>query len=64
MKTMTVACALLACVLTGCAMPDSSSRSSMSSRENRGQTDPAVYHAANFGEENNQPFNGMYSSSW
>ena len=64
MKTMTVAGALLALALAGCAMPDSGSRSSMSNTESRTQADPANYHASNFGEPDNQPFDGMYSSNW
>ncbi|HTJ98472.1 MAG TPA: hypothetical protein VL522_02560 [Bordetella sp.] len=67
MKTMTVAGALLVLALAGCAMPDSGSsgsRSSMSHSDSYAKADPANYHAANFGDPNNQPFDGMYSATW
>jgi hypothetical protein len=64
MRTTTVAGVLLALALTGCAMPDSGSRSSMSHSPSYAQADPANYHAANFGESNNMPFDGQYSANW
>ena len=64
MKTLTVAGVVLACALAGCAMPDSGSRGSMSSTPSHAQADPANYHAMNFGDPNNQPFDGMYSATW
>lgn len=74
MKTLTAAGALLVLVLAGCAMPDSDTRTSSSgsgyrsgmsdSRDSRMQSDPANYHAADFGEMDNQPFEGSYSSNW
>ena len=64
MKTLTLAGTLLALALAGCAMPDSGSRSSMSRTETRAATDPANYHAYDFGEPNNQPFDGRYSANW
>ncbi|OZI60542.1 hypothetical protein [Bordetella genomosp. 11] len=64
MKTLTVAGALLALALAGCAMPDSGSRSSMSRTESRAAADPANYHANDFGDLDNQPFDGRYSASW
>ena len=64
MKTTTVVGVALALALAGCAMPDSGSRSSMSDTQRYAQTDPANYHAARFGEMDNQPFDGAYSSNW
>jgi hypothetical protein len=70
MKTMTVAGALLALALAGCAMPGSGgsggsgSRSSMSHSDSYAKADPANYHAADFGEPDNQPFDGAYSGNW
>jgi hypothetical protein len=67
MKTMTVAGAMLVLALAGCAMPDSGSsgsRSSMSHSDSYAKADSANYHAANFGDLNNQPFGGVYSGAW
>jgi hypothetical protein len=66
MKFVNLASALLAVVLVGCAMPDSGSRSnsSMSRSPAYAQSDPAVVHSMDFGDPNNEPFNGVYSSTW
>ena len=62
MRITTFASVLLALAVTGCAMPDSGSRSSMSHSPGHTQADPANYHAANFGESNNMPFDGQYAN--
>jgi hypothetical protein len=66
MRTTTFAGVLLALAVTGCAMPGSGSgsRSSMSHSPSYAQADPANYHAADFGESNNMPFDGQYSGNW
>ncbi|ANN67027.1 hypothetical protein [Bordetella bronchialis] len=64
MKTMTLAGALLALALAGCAMPDSGSRGGMPRSDSQTGADPANYHASQFGEMDNQPFDGAYSAAW
>jgi len=54
MRILTTAGLLLAFLLAGCSAP-SSSGSSMSMK-----ADPANYHASSFGEQNNEPFQGVY----
>lgn len=66
MKTLTTAGVLLAFLLAGCTMngPNrGTSSSNMSGNTTSSmRTDPANYHADNFGEPDNTPFQGVYPS--
>ncbi|WP_313621596.1 hypothetical protein [Achromobacter sp.] len=57
MKTLTAAGLLLAFLLGGCA-PMGSSRSEKPQQSSSMHPDPANYHHTNFGEPNNEPFQG------
>ncbi|CAB3627433.1 hypothetical protein CEY09_02640 [Achromobacter marplatensis] len=58
MKLLTTAGVLLALALAGCTAP--SSYSSSSPRASTATKDQANYHADNFGEPDNTPFQGVY----
>ncbi|MBB1593091.1 hypothetical protein [Achromobacter sp. UMC46] len=58
MKLLTTASVLLAIALAGCTAP--TSYSSNSPRGNNSMKDQANYHAENFGEPDNTPFQGVY----
>lgn len=57
MKFLTTAGVLLAIALAGCTAPSSYSSTP---RADSATKDHANYHAENFGEPNNTPFQGTY----
>lgn len=61
MKTLTTAGILLAFLLAGCTM-NGPNRAAPGSSTSSMRTDPANYHADNFGEPDNTPFQGVYPS--
>ncbi len=59
MKNMAFASVMLAIVLSGCSYMDSH-RSDGSHAARATHSDPANYHRSDFGEPNNEPFQGTY----
>ena len=59
MKTLTTAGILLAFLLAGCTMNGPNRGTSANSTSSM-QRDSANYHADNFGEPDNTPFQGVY----
>jgi len=59
MKLVTTAGLVLAILLAGCTMTPGGS-SSASGQKSSMRSDPANYHADNFGEPDNTPFQGVY----
>ncbi|WP_263913340.1 hypothetical protein [Achromobacter sp. 79A6] len=60
MKLVTTAGIVLAFLLAGCTMTPGGSSSGSSSPKSSMRADPANYHADNFGEPDNTPFQGVY----
>ncbi|ARP86742.1 hypothetical protein [Bordetella genomosp. 9] len=63
MRRCIVAGALLALTLTGCAMPDWGRRGGAYDPRGQASSDPADYHNRQFGEMDNEPFQGDYPGS-
>lgn len=61
MKTLTTAGILLVLALAGCTM-NGPSRNTSGNNTSSMQRDAANYHADNFGEPDNTPFQGVYPS--
>ncbi|SSW62271.1 hypothetical protein AVE30378_00014 [Achromobacter veterisilvae] len=59
MRTLTTASVLLALLLAGCSGAGSYGSSSPHSG-GATSADPANYHSSNFGEPNNEPFQGVH----
>ncbi len=59
MRSLTVAGLLLAFLVGGCAQMGST-RSDSPRTTSSMRSDPANYHHAEFGEQNNEPFQGVY----
>ena len=59
MKNMAFASVMLAIVLSGCSYMDSH-RSDGSHAARATHSDPANYQRSDFGEPNNEPFQGTY----
>ncbi|MCY1502204.1 hypothetical protein D9M68_363000 [compost metagenome] len=59
MRILTTAGLVLAFLLAGCSGTGSYGSSSPRSGSSMA-ADPADYHSSNFGEQNNEPFQGVY----
>lgn len=60
MRLLTTAGILLAFALAGCTAPSSYSSSQPRMSSGADTRDHANYHADNFGEPDNEPFQGVY----